>query len=80
MLKLNAIYKHFKGEYYLVMDIVNHSETGEQLVLYRALYGDNKLYVRPLDMFISKVDKDKYPNIKQEYRFELQEIRSKNLK
>ena len=80
MLKLNAIYKHFKGEYYLVMDIVNHSETGEQLVLYRALYGDNKFYVRPLDMFISKVDKDKYPNIKQEYRFELQEIRSKNLK
>ena len=80
ILKLNAIYKHFKGEYYLVMDIVNHSETGEQLVLYRALYGDNKFYVRPLDMFISKVDKDKYPNIKQEYRFELQEIRSKNLK
>ncbi len=80
MLKLNAIYKHFKGDYYLTLDIVTHSETGEQLVLYRALYGDNKLYVRPIDMFTSKVDKEKYPNVKQEYRFELQEIKSKNSK
>ena len=74
----NRVYKHFKGDYYLVIDIAINSETNEKMVLYRSLYSDGKLYVRPLDMFISKVDKNKYPNIKQEYRFELQEIDSKN--
>lgn len=51
-------------------------------MVYRALYGDNELYFRPYDMFLSKVDKEKYPNVKQEYRFELQEIESiaKNFK
>ena len=74
----NRVYKHFKGDYYLVIDIAINSETNEKMVLCRSLYSDGKLYVRPLDMFISKVDKNKYPNIKQEYRFELQEIDSKN--
>ena len=65
------MYKHFKGKYYIVEDIATHSKDGTEYVVYRTLYGDNKLYIRPLDIFLSKVDKEKYPNVKQEYRFEL---------
>lgn len=72
-IKIKAIYKHFKGNYYLVEDVAIGSEDDKEYVVYRALYGKNKLYVRELEMFLSKVDKKKYPNIKQEYRFELVE-------
>ena len=79
-LKKNAIYKHFKGDYYIVEDVAIHSETNEKYVVYRGLYGENKLYIRPMDMFLSKVDKEKYPEVKQEYRFELQDIKRANQK
>ena len=75
-LKIHGIYKHFKGNLYLVEDVATHSETREKYVVYRALYGDTGLYIRPYDMFTSKVDKVKYPDVKQEYRFELQNIES----
>ena len=76
VVKIKRIYKHFKGDLYLVEDIAINSETNEKYVVYRALYGDNLLYIRPYDMFISEVDHEKYPDIKQKYRFELQNIKS----
>ena len=75
-LKIHGVYKHFKGDYVLVEDIAKHSETKEQYVVYRDLYGDGTLWIRPYDMFLSKVDREKYPNVKQEYRFQLQDIKS----
>ena len=79
-IKINGIYRHFRGDYYLVQDVAIHSETKEKYVVYRALYGDTGLYIRPLDMFLSEVDHEKYPNEKQKYRFELQDIESQKSK
>lgn len=76
-LKIHGIYKHFKGDYYLVEDVAMDSETLQTVVIYRRLYGDGSLYVRPLKMFLGKVDKEKYPKVKQVYRFECQDIKSK---
>ena len=75
-LKIKGIYKHFKGDYYLVEDIAKYSETEEDVVIYRKLYDDGALWVRPKDMFLEEVDHEKYPDVKQKYRFELQEIKS----
>ncbi|MCI8272844.1 MAG: DUF1653 domain-containing protein [Clostridia bacterium] len=75
-IKIKGIYKHFKGDYYLVEDIAKDSETKGEMVVYRRLYGEGDLWVRPLDMFLSEVDHEKYPNVEQKYRFELQEIES----
>lgn len=69
--EVNRIYKHFKGNEYLVENLAIHSETLEKYVVYRALYGERQLYIRPYDMFVEEVDKLKYPNVKQKYRFEL---------
>lgn len=75
-IKINGIYKHFKGNYYIVIDIATDSESNEKYVVYRALYDDNNLWIRKLDMFLSEVDHDKYPDVSQKYRFELQDIKS----
>ena len=75
-LKIKGIYKHFKGDYYIVEDIAIHSETKEEYIIYRALYGNNNLYIRPKDMFLSEVNHVKYPDVNNKYRFELQNIKS----
>ena len=64
-----GLYRHFKGGIYRVTDIATHTETGEQLVIYMNM-DTRKVYARPYEMFASKVDKTKYPDVSQEYRFE----------
>lgn len=68
---IGGLYRHFKGMYYYVKDIAIHSETDEKLVVYQQLYGERLTYVRPLEMFASEVDRQKYSQVEQQYRFQL---------
>lgn len=70
MPKAGEVWRHFKGNFYLVIAAPRHTETGEMYVVYKALYGTYEDYLRPLDMFMSEVDRVKYPDVKQKYRFE----------
>lgn len=74
-IKIGHVYKHFKNKYYLVVDIVNDCESNnddeyKKIIIYRALYGEYLTWARPYAMFASEVDREKYPDVKQQYRFE----------
>ena len=73
-IQVKRIYRHFKGDYYLLEDIAKHSETGEEYAVYRKLYGDGSLWIRPKAMFLEELPRDRYPDAKQKYRFEPLEI------
>lgn len=66
----NTRLRHFKGKEYTFLCKGWHSETGEAYAVYRAEYDDYKVYIRPYDMFVSEVDREKYPEVSQKYRFE----------
>ena len=77
--KPQEIYRHFKGNVYQIITIARHSETKMKMVVYQQLYAPYEVYVRPLDMFMSKIDTNKYPNEKQKYRFEKLDIRGEDM-
>lgn len=68
--RAGEVWRHFKGNSYLILTVARHSETREVYVVYKALYGTYEDYIRPLDMFMSEVEREKYPDAMQKYRFE----------
>ncbi len=69
--KPQEMYRHFKGNIYQIRCLAKHSETGEMMVVYQAMYDNFQIYVRPLDIFMEEVDRSRYPDVIQKYRFEL---------
>jgi hypothetical protein len=74
-IKIGRVYRHFKNKHYVVLDIVNDCESNnddeyKKIIIYKALYGERLTWARPYEMFASEVDHEKYPDIKQKYRFE----------
>ena len=72
-IKINGLYRHFKGNMYKVIGIANDSETLEKIVVYVSMKDETTLWTRPLEMFLSEVDRNKYPEVEQKYRIELVE-------
>lgn len=66
----NTVFKHYKGNLYLIIDVGYDSENKNKIVVYRGLHGTNKIFTKPLETFCEKVNKDKYPFCTQEYKFE----------
>lgn len=71
-LVIGGIYKHFKGHIYKVLFIARDADNLSEKVIYQNIYDENDIWIRDKNEFLSKVDKSKYPNVEQEFRFELQ--------
>lgn len=77
-LKIKGIYRHFKGDHYLLEDVALSSDDGvTEYVIYRKLYGNGSLFIREKNDFLEEVNHEKYPEVTQKYKFELLNIESK---